>query len=51
MIEKQQAPINNVDIIDIIELVRPLAASQKKDILAAIDNAKRETHADKNIND
>jgi hypothetical protein len=50
MNEKQPPPLTNEDIQDIIELVRPLAASQKKDILAAIDNTRREIHTDQNIN-
>ena len=50
MNEKQPTPVTNEDIHDIIELVRPLVASQKKDILAAIDVARNESHADQNIN-
>lgn len=51
MNEKQPAPVTQEDIHEIIALVRPLLASQKKDILAAIDITRKETHADQNIND
>ncbi len=43
---KPPIPVTDEDILDIIELVRPLAASQKKDILTVIDNARKESHAD-----
>jgi hypothetical protein len=51
MNENQPAPVTKEDIHDIIELVQPLAASQKKDILAAIDITKKKIPADQNIND
>jgi hypothetical protein len=50
MNEKQPVPVTKEDIRDIIELVRPLAASQKKDILAEIDNTRKEIPTDQNIN-
>ena len=50
MNEKQPPSVTKEEIHEIIDIIRPLAASQKKDILIAIDITRKKSNADQNIN-